>query len=198
MEVLQAVPEVQVEALLTLGALPKRCEFVYVTSTVPEEELRDILIEVLISLIIIGREVDGLSELCSIVVSHLADLDKLAAVFINEQLQLRVQLLNGIFIFLPRVSDEFLQPVRVQVEVEVCAEELSLIEDLVGNHQPLQIVGEGKDDIFKGKGQVLMPFRHLLGIPKNIGIVSVIKAHTASVISLYALFVVDLAIHRSV
>ena len=198
MEVLQAVPEVQIEALLTLGLLPQRCEFVYVTSTVPEEELRDILIEVLVSLIIIGREVDGLRELCTVVVSHLADLDKLAAVFINEQLQLRVKLLNGIFIFLAGVPNEFLQPVRVQVEVEVCAEELSLIKDLVGYHQPLQIGGEGKDDVFKGKGQVFMPFRHFLGIPKNIGIVSVVKAHTPNVITLDALFVVDLAIHRSV
>jgi hypothetical protein len=45
---------------------------------------------------------------------------------------------------------------------------------------------------------VLMPFRHFLGIPKNIGIVSVVKAHTPNVITLDALFVVDLAIHRSV
>lgn len=107
MEVLKAVPEVQVEALLTLGALPESCEFVYVTSTVPEEELRDILIEVLISLVIIGREVDGLRELCTVIMSHLADLNKLAAVFIYEQLQLRVQLLNCIFIFLAGVPNKF-------------------------------------------------------------------------------------------
>ena len=110
-QVLKALPKVEVEALIALCTLPVFCEFIYVTSGVSKEELGDILIKVLVSFVVISSEVNGLRELPTIVVPYLADLNEFASVFIYQQLQLGIKLFDSVFILLARVTNKFLQSI---------------------------------------------------------------------------------------
>lgn len=133
-KVLQSFPEVQVEPLLSLIFLPVFCEFINVTTTISEEELSDVVVIVLVSLVIIRSEVYGFGELSAVVGTDFAYMNEFLSVLINQQLYLDIKLFHSIFILLARVANKFFQAIRVQVEVQVRAEEFSLVQDLISNH----------------------------------------------------------------
>ena len=106
MQVLHAVPEIKVEALIALCPLPSRCEFVDVASSISQEELGHILIVLLVPLVVVGGEIYSFGELRTVIMSHLGDLDELAAVLVNQELKFCVQLLDGILVLLSWVSNQ--------------------------------------------------------------------------------------------
>ena len=106
MKVLQALPEIEVETLLSLVFLPEFCEFVYVTAAISKEELAHVLIEVLVSLIVIRNEIYGFGKLGTVILAHFAYMNKFEAILIDQELDLDIKLLHSIFILLSRISDK--------------------------------------------------------------------------------------------
>ncbi len=198
MQLLQVLPEAELEARLDLGLSPELGEAVDVAARVSQEEFGHVGLVVFVSQVVVGREVDGATELHAVVLSVLANLDETLAVLLDEHLKLGVQLLDGVFIFGARVADELVVTIIVQVEVEVGTEQFSLIQDLVGHHQPLQLVLHGLHYIEEGYLDVLMPLGHLGGIPQDVGIHLVIKSYRPLMIAFDALLEIRFAVDTPV
>lgn len=134
MQLLQALPEAKLEALLTLSLVPEVLKLINVSSAVAHEESAHIGIEIFISLVIVGGKVNCSCKLLLIVFPSLRQLVKEQPVFLLNQSKFRVQLLNRIFILLSRVSNQLLLLITIEVEIEISAEQFTLIEYLKRNH----------------------------------------------------------------
>jgi len=66
-ELLHALPEAELEALVTLVLVPQVLELVNVSATVSHEELAHIRVEIVITLVVVGSKVDSSCELLFVV-----------------------------------------------------------------------------------------------------------------------------------
>ena len=200
MKVLHAFPEILVEATFSLAGDPVSLELLDISSCISEEETTDVAIVFVVTLVVVGSKVYGFSELGAVVLPHFYDLLELEAIFVLQELELCVQLLNSVFIFCARISYQLIMPLIIKVEVEISAEKLSFVHDFESYHDSFDLVTQGDHNFFIRNLEMLMPLRNLtiLVSSENRIVEVVVEENRAPMVTFDALFEVALAVDSSV
>ena len=107
--------------------------------------------------VVVGSEIEGLGVINAAVGPFLEPVPHIELVLLHELLNLHVKRFDGIIVLLSRVPNKLFVAFFVQVEHEVRAEELSLIKDLVRDHQLPQFLVHRGHVVLISLDQVLVP-----------------------------------------